>query len=103
MADVATTITADDLCPLLLGTQQFDNHQRRAAEAAVDAAIKAEEALLAQRYEREIMNPEEALSLGSISEIVMPADLRKTLATQMAFCLRHYTPGPMQAVQREFH
>jgi acetyl-CoA carboxylase carboxyltransferase component len=73
------------------------------AEAAVDTAIKAEEALLAQRYEREIMNPEEALSLGSISEIVMPADLRKTLATQMAFCLRHYTPGPMQAVQREFH
>ena len=72
-------------------------------EAAVDAAIKAEEALLAQRYEREIMNPEEALSLGSISEIVMPADLRKTLATQMAFCLRHYTPGPMQSVQREFH
>ena len=73
------------------------------AEAAVDVAIKAEETLLAQRYEREIMNPEEALSLGSISEIVMPADLRKTLATQMAFCLRHYTPGPMQAVQREFH
>ena len=73
------------------------------AEAAVDAAIKAEEALLAQRYEREIMNPEEALSLGSISEIVMPADLRKTLPIQMAFCLRHYTPGPMQAVQREFH
>ena len=73
------------------------------AEAAVDAALRAEEALLAQRYEREIMNPEEALSLGSISEIVMPSDLRSTLATQMAFCLRHYTPGPMQSVQREFH
>jgi len=73
------------------------------AEAAVDAALRAEEALLAQRYEREIMNPEEALSLGSISEIVMPSDLRRTLATQMAFCLRHYTPGPMQSVQREFH
>ena len=73
------------------------------AEAAVDAALRAEEALLTQRYEREIMNPEEALSLGSISEIVMPSDLRSTLATQMAFCLRHYTPGPMQSVQREFH
>ena len=69
----------------------------------VDAVIKAEEAALAQRYEQEIMNPEEALSLGSISEIVMPADLRSTLARQMAFCLRHYTPGPMQTVQREFH
>ena len=75
----------------------------REAESAVDAALRAEEAQLAQRYEREIMNPEEALSLGSISEIVMPADLRSTLATQMAFCLRHYTPGPMQSVQREFH
>ena len=73
------------------------------AAEVVDGAIKAEEAVLAQRYEREIMNPEEALSLGSISEIVMPSDLRRTLATQMAFCLRHYTPGPMQAVQREFH
>ena len=73
------------------------------AALAVEALIKAEEASLAQRYEQEIMNPEEALSLGSISEIVMPADLRHVLARQMAFCLRHYQPGPMQSVQREFH
>jgi len=73
------------------------------AALAVDALIKAEEASLAQRYEQEIMNPEEALSLGSISEIVMPADLRHVLARQMAFCLRHFQPGPMQSVQREFH
>jgi len=76
---------------------------QREARVAVEALIKAEEAVLAQRYEQEIMNPEEALSLGSVSEIVMPSDLRSTLARQMAFCLRHYTPGPMQAVQREFH
>ena len=73
------------------------------AALAVEALIKAEEASLAQRYEQEIMNPDEALSLGSISEIVMPADLRHVLARQMAFCLRHYQPGPMQSVQREFH
>jgi acetyl-CoA carboxylase carboxyltransferase component len=73
------------------------------AALAVDALIKAEEASLAQRYDQEIMNPDEALSLGSISEIVMPADLRHVLARQMAFCLRHYQPGPMQSVQREFH
>ena len=73
------------------------------AALAVDALIKAEEASLAQRYEQESMNPDEALSLGSISEIVMPADLRHVLARQMAFCLRHYQPGPMQSVQREFH
>ena len=80
-----------------------EEEARQEATASVDAMIKAEEGLLAQRYEREIMNPEEALSLGSVSEIVMPADLRSTLAEQMAFCLRHYSPEPMQAVQREFH
>ncbi|KZX53382.1 acetyl-CoA carboxylase carboxyltransferase subunit [Halioglobus sp. HI00S01] len=79
-------------------------------EAAVEAAetlvadwVKAEEQLLAQRYERELMNPNEALSLGSISQIVMPSDLRQVLAEQMDFCLRHYEPSPLQSVQREFH
>ena len=80
-----------------------EEEARQEAAASVDAMINAEEGLLAQRYEREIMNPEEALSLGSVSEIVMPADLRSTLAKQMEFCLRHYSPEPMQAVQREFH
>jgi acetyl-CoA carboxylase carboxyltransferase component len=76
---------------------------RRAAEQMVGAWIKHEEALLAERYEREIMNPEEALSLGSISQIVMPGELRHVLAEHMAFCLRHYEPGPLTSVQREFH
>jgi hypothetical protein len=49
------------------------------------------------------MNPREALSLGSISEIVMPADLRSVLAQNLEFLLRHYSPGPMESVQREFH
>ncbi len=65
--------------------------------------VNAQEVALAQRYERELMNPEEALSLGSISQIVMPSDLRQVLADHMAFCLRHYEPGPLQSVQREFH
>lgn len=64
---------------------------------------KREEAELAKRYERELMNPNEALSLGSISQIVMPSDLRKVLAENMEFHLRHYTPEPMSGVQREFH
>ena len=49
------------------------------------------------------MNPNEALSLGSISQIVMPSDLRQVLAEHMDFCLRHYEPSPLQSVQREFH
>jgi acetyl-CoA carboxylase carboxyltransferase component len=74
-----------------------------AAEQLVSDWVKSEEALLAQRYEKELMNPNEALSLGSISQIVMPADLRQVLAENMAFYLRRYQPEPLQSVQREFH
>jgi acetyl-CoA carboxylase carboxyltransferase component len=76
---------------------------RAAAEAIVSDWVKAEEAQLAQRYERELMNPNEALSLGSISQIVMPSDLRQVLAENMELHLRHYQPEPMSGVQREFH
>jgi len=76
---------------------------KAAAEQLVGDWVKAEEQLLAQRYERELMNPDEALSLGSISQIVMPSDLRHVLADHMDFCLRHYQPAPLQSVQREFH
>lgn len=76
---------------------------RIAAAELVDAWIKSEEQLLAKRYERELMNPNEALSLGSISQIVMPSDLRQVLTEHMDFCLRHYEPTPLAGVQREFH
>jgi acetyl-CoA carboxylase carboxyltransferase component len=74
-----------------------------AAQELVSDWAKSEEKLLAQRYEQELMNPDEALSLGSISQIVMPSNLRQVLAEHMDFCLRHYRPAPLQSVQREFH
>jgi len=74
-----------------------------AAKQLVGDWVKSEEALLAERYTRELMNPNEALSLGSISQIVMPSDLRQVLAENMAFYLRRYRPEPLQSVQREFH
>jgi acetyl-CoA carboxylase carboxyltransferase component len=74
-----------------------------AAKQLVADWVKSEEAALAERYSRELMNPNEALSLGSISQIVMPSDLRKVLAENMAFYLRRYRPEPLQSVQREFH
>ncbi len=74
-----------------------------AAEELVAEWVKAQEADLAVRYERELMNPNEALSLGSISQIVMPSDLRQVLAENMEFHLRHYEPSEMGGVQREFH
>jgi acetyl-CoA carboxylase carboxyltransferase component len=80
--------------------------EKEAAEAAeqlVRGWVRSEEALLAQRYERELMNPNEALSLGSISQIVMPSDLRQVLTENLEFYLRHYQPEPLQGVQREFH
>ena len=74
-------------------------------EAHTEAAawLKQQEAEFSARYEKELMNPKEALSLGSISEIVMPTDLRAALAKSLNFYLSHYTPEPFGGVQREFH
>jgi acetyl-CoA carboxylase carboxyltransferase component len=74
-------------------------------DAAADMAawVKEQETAFNARYEKELMNPKEALSLGSISEIVMPTNVRASLAKNLNFYLSHYTPGPLQAVQREFH
>ena len=73
------------------------------AEADVAAWVKEQEAGFNAQYERELMNPKEALSLGSISEIVMPTDVRAALAKNLNFYLSHYTPEPLPTVQREFH
>ncbi len=70
---------------------------------AARAFLKAREAELSARYEKELMNPREALSLGSISRLVMPTELRRTLGEAVSFFLRHYTPSPMGGPQREFH
>jgi acetyl-CoA carboxylase carboxyltransferase component len=72
-------------------------------DAEVAEWLKGEDVKLNQRYERELMNPREALSLGSISEIVMPTDLRRELVHHLKFLLNHYVPGPMVEPQREFH
>ncbi len=62
-----------------------------------DAGLKA----LRERYERELMNPNEALSLGSVSRIVMPGTSRRVLGEHLAFLMRTYTPSPMSGPQRE--
>ncbi len=56
---------------------------------------------LTERYERELMNPKEALSLGSVSSVVMPGESRRVLADNLSFLLRHYQPSPMGGIQRE--
>ena len=79
------------------------NQALKDAEKEAAEWLKIQDAKLNLRYENELMNPKEALSLGSISSLVMPTDLRKVLGENLNFFLRHYKPGPMQAVQREFH
>ena len=76
---------------------------QKQAEADVDAWLKEQEAALGTQYEKELMNPKEALSLGSISHLVMPTDLRSSLGESLAFLLRTYKVEPMTSVQREFH
>jgi acetyl-CoA carboxylase carboxyltransferase component len=73
------------------------------AREETQAWLKAKEAEFNARYERELMNPREALSLGSISRIVQPGELRTVLGENLAFLMRHYQPGPFTSVQREFH
>ena len=79
--------------------------ERASAEASARAQewLRSEESKLNLRYERELMNPREALSLGSISRLVMPRELRSVLAKEIAFFMRHYEPSPFSGVQREFH
>lgn len=76
---------------------------KRDAEREAADWLKAQEADLNLRYEKELMNPKEGLALGSISSIVMPTDLRKVLGENLNFLLRHYKPAPWRDVQREFH
>lgn len=80
-----------------------EDSAKKQAVAEIDAWLKAQEAAFSARYEKELMNPKEALSLGSISQLVMPYDLRSNLANNLNLLLRHYKPAPMAGIQREFH
>ncbi|EQA37968.1 carboxyl transferase domain protein [Leptospira inadai serovar Lyme str. 10] len=58
--------------------------------------------ILSQQYEKELMNPKEALSLGSVSRIVLPGTTRSILFQNLDYLVRHYKPAPMSGPQREF-
>jgi acetyl-CoA carboxylase carboxyltransferase component len=68
-----------------------------------EAAIVRDKVMakLTLRYERELLNPEEALRLGSVSSIVMPGHSRKVLGNALCYLLRHYQPSAMGGPQRE--
>jgi acetyl-CoA carboxylase carboxyltransferase component len=97
------------------GREDGYKYEMTAVQTKYQAAIKAgatpqeagaerdrELALISQKYERELMNPKEALSLGSVSSIVMPGTTRRVLAKNLLFLISKYQPSPMSGVQREF-
>jgi acetyl-CoA carboxylase carboxyltransferase component len=59
-------------------------------------------AALSARYEQELMNPREALALGSVSRIVLPGTSRRVLAQTLTYLMSKYRPSPLSGVQREF-
>jgi acetyl-CoA carboxylase carboxyltransferase component len=90
--DELRTVEAESQKALAKGGDEATAKQRR------DEAL----AKLNERYERELMNPKEALSLGSVSRIVMPGTSRRVLAENLDFLMRTYTPSAMGGPQREF-
>ena len=76
---------------------------RRSGTPEAEATVVRERALaeLTTRYERELLNPEEALRLGSVSKLVMPGYSRQALGQALHYLLRHYRPEPMSSPQRE--
>ena len=72
------------------------------SKAEADAARDAGLAALTLRYEAELMNPKEALALGSVSRVVMPGESRRVLAQNLNFLMRTYRPSAMGGPQREF-
>ena len=82
----------------------FNHH--KSIESGMDeteAGVIRDKAMsnLTARYEKELLNPEEALRLGSVSRLVMPGFSRKVLGNTLLYLLRHYQPSPMVGTQRE--
>ncbi len=89
--DEMRSVTAKHKKTLAGGATQSDaNHER-------DEAL----AILTARYEEQLMNPKEALSLGSVSRLVMPGESRRVLARNLDFLMRKYEAAPMGGPQRE--
>lgn len=79
-----------------------ENLGKGMSETEAKAILNQGLATLSQNYERELMNPKEALSLGSVSSVVMPGTSRKILGRSLSYLMSKYKPSPMSGVQREF-
>ena len=82
--------------------QQYEQNVT-AGMSNLEAAAIRDQALagLTTRYEEQLLNPEEALRLGSVSQLVPPGFSRKALGQTLAYTMRHYKPQPMAGAHRE--
>ncbi len=76
--------------------------KKGASEAEAKQVRDAELAKLSHQYEKELMNPKEALSLGSVSSVVIPGTSRKVLGNTLNYLMSRYKASPLSGVQREF-
>ena len=83
--------------------QQQHEQNLAAGMSAPEASALRDQALaaLTTRYEEELLNPEEALKLGSVSQLVSPGYSRKALGQTLTYMMRHYQAAPMSGVHRE--
>jgi acetyl-CoA carboxylase carboxyltransferase component len=79
-----------------------DNLKKGMSDAEAIKVRDQKSLALTQRYERELMNPKEALSLGSVSSIIMPGNTRKVLGKSLQYFMSKYKPSPLSEIQREF-
>jgi acetyl-CoA carboxylase carboxyltransferase component len=76
--------------------------KKGASEADAKQVRDVELAKLSHLYEKELMNPKEALALGSVSSVVIPGTSRKVLGNTLNYLMSRYKATPMSGVQREF-
>ncbi len=82
--------------------KDFKENSKNLGESEAKKIRDAALAALSHRYEEALMNPKEALALGSVSSVILPGYTRKVLSENLNYLMRHYKPAPMSGVQREF-
>lgn len=78
------------------------NLKKGMSEEEANSILNAGMDKLSKQYEAELMNPKEALSLGSVSSVIMPGNSRRVLGNSLNYLMKHYKPSAMSGVQREF-
>ncbi|MEM7179468.1 MAG: carboxyl transferase domain-containing protein [Spirochaetota bacterium] len=85
-----------------LNKQYKDNLKKGMPEAEAMVEMNKGMDALSKLYEKELMNPKEALSLGSVSSVIMPGNTRRVLGKSLSYLMKHYKPSALSGVQREF-